>query len=224
MAFWQNYLLNNARFCGDFCLRFTDWCSVMISCWKQRIDQVLDSSSILMRGRCPSHRAHDPNVNIALAKLETCSIWVHVEAGEWLKGWMASIHPFTPGALCEIPKSDENQGQRLSPAGKSQMKEPPHGLKISELVIPFYFDWPLNPLGAGKMFLLEQERCWTRYFIKSVCSGYLLYETASDVIAGYFSPCGNLKLGCCYFSHTWFCILQVVAAPLFKPTVALLTR
>lgn len=99
MAFWKNYPIDNAPFCGDFRLSYTDWCSVRTSCWILRTDQVLYGSSILMRGRYPSRRAEDPNVNIAPCQIrDVFYLGTHGGTGgaEWYQS--TSLHLVYSGA------------------------------------------------------------------------------------------------------------------------------
>lgn len=107
------------RFEGIFCLSYTDWCSVRSFCWIQRTGQVY-RRSILMWACYPSHRAQDPNVNIAPAKLESCCVWVHMAVWEGLRGWMLSIHLLTPDTVWNTHTKVKN---RAFPAGKSHRKE-----------------------------------------------------------------------------------------------------
>lgn len=140
MAFWKNYPIDCAPFCGDFSLSHTDRCSVRTSCRTRRTDKVLYGSSILMRGYYPSHRAEDPNVNTVRAKLQTCSIWVRMAAWEGLKGWLVSICLFTPGTLwrelrVKYPKLSEKQVQRPQekPRGKSILHTIKKGVNVRSL-------------------------------------------------------------------------------------------
>lgn len=82
LGFWGIFFI--------FCLSYADWCSVRTSCWICTV-----AASWCEVVTLPTGQSIQMSTS-PLAKLETCSVWVHMAAG--LTGWMISIHLFAPGA------------------------------------------------------------------------------------------------------------------------------